>query len=281
MKRWTDEAMKSAEEAVARDSADASALELRGTLNYWRWLNDLIPDEKQSAKALQLAEADLRKAVKIAPHRASAWSVLSSLAANNANPSDAAYSARRAYEEDAYLSAAGDIVWRLYNTAYDNENAIEAEKWCDEGRRRFPSNPRFVQCQLWLLTMRGAKPNISHAWKLVDTLQTVTPTSDWPFSGREGAMLVAGALARAGQADSARHVLERSRGNPEIDPSRDLVIDEAVVRTILGDKTEAIRLLKDYLVANPDHRAGMATTQSWWWRDLKSDPRYQDLVKTD
>ena len=94
-------------------------------------------------------------------------------------------------------------------------------------------------------------------------------------------MLVAGALARAGLADSARHVLERSRGNPEIDPSRDLIIDEAVVRTILGDKAEAIRLLKDYLVANPDHRAGMATTQSWWWRDLKSDPRYQELVKSD
>jgi len=273
--------MKSAEEAVARDSANASALELRGTLNYWRWLNDLIPDAKQSAKALQLAEADLRKAVKLAPHRASAWSVLSSLAANNANPSDAAYSARRAYEEDAYLSAAGDIVWRLYNTAYDNENSIEAAKWCDEGRRRFPSNPRFVQCQLWLLTLRGPKPDIAHAWKLVDTLHTVTPGTDWPFAQREGAMLVAGALARAGLADSARHVLERSRGNPEIDPSRDLVIDEAVVRTILGDKAEAIRLLKDYLVANPDHRAGMATTQSWWWRDLKSDPRYQELVKSD
>jgi serine/threonine-protein kinase len=281
MKTWTDEAMKSAEAAVAKDSTNAAALELRGTLHYWRWLNDLIPDPKASAKSLQLAEADLRKSVLIDKHRASAWSVLSSLAANNANPMDAAYSARRAYEEDEYLSAAGDIVWRLYNTAYDTENAIEAAKWCDEGHRRFPANPRFVQCQLWLLTMRGAKPNIPNAWKLVDTLRSVTPATDWPFAQREGAMLVAGALARAGMPDSARHVLERSRGNPEIDPSRDLVIDEAVVRTILGDKTEALRLLKDYLVANPDHRAGMATTQSWWWRDLKSDPRYQELVKSD
>jgi serine/threonine protein kinase len=278
MKKWTDEALKSAEDAVARDPRNPAALELRGTLHYWQWLNDLIPDPKESAAALRLAEEDLRKAVLIDAHRAGAWSVLSSLATNTGNPSDAAYSARRAYEEDAYLSAAGDIVWRLYNTAYDNENPIEAAKWCDEGRRRFPSNPRFVQCQLWLLTMRGAKPNIAHAWKLVDTLRSVTPASEWAFSGREGAMLVAGALARAGQPDSARHVLERSRGNPEIDPSRDLVIDEAVVRTILGDKTEALRLLKDYLVANPDHRAGMATTQSWWWRDLKTDPRYIEMV---
>ena len=278
MKTWTDEAMKSAEAAVVRDSSNAAALELRGTLYYWRWLNDLIPNAKESAASLKLAEHDLRRAVAIDKHRASAWSVLSSLAANTENPSDAAYSARRAYEEDAYLSAAGDIVWRLYNTAYDNENAIEADNWCKEGRRRFPSNPRFVQCQLWLLTMRGVKANIPDAWKLVGTLHTVTPDSDWPFAQREGAMLVAGALARAGMGDSARSVLVRSRGNPQIDPSRDLIIDEAVVRVILGDKKEAIDLLKQYLVANPDHRAGMATTQSWWWRDIKDDPRYRQMV---
>ena len=33
-----------------------------------------------------------------------------------------------------------------------------------------------------------------------------------------------------------------------------------------------------YLVANPDHRKGMAETQSWWWRELKNDPRYRDMV---
>jgi hypothetical protein len=91
-------------------------------------------------------------------------------------------------------------------------------------------------------------------------------------------MLVAAALARANMKDSARHVLEKARGNPTIDPSRDLVIDEAVVRTILGDKAEAIKLLKQYLIANPDHRAGMAETKSWWWRDLKTDPAYREMV---
>jgi hypothetical protein len=215
MKTWTDDAMKFAEAAVARDSTNAAALELRGTLHYWRWLNDLIPDTKESAKSLRLAEEDLRKAVLIDKHRASAWSVLSSLAANNANPMDAAYSARRAYEEDAYLSAAGDIVWRLYNTAYDTEDAIEAARWCAEGRRRFPANPRFVQCQLWLLTMRGKKANIAQAWKLVDTLRTVTPATEWPFAQREGAILVAGALARAGMASCAR-ALEGKSGDRSI-----------------------------------------------------------------
>jgi serine/threonine-protein kinase len=280
MERWDDDGMKSAEHALELEPRNAAALELRGTLRYWKWLNDLIPDTKEAAKALGEAETDLRSALKIAPDRASAWSVLSSLASNNSDPVEAAIAARRAYEEDAYLSAAPDIVWRLYNTAYDNLQFADASHWCSEGQSRFPSNPRFVQCRLWLLTMPGTKPDIGQAWALVGALRKLTPESEWPFEGREAPMLVAAALARAGLADSARRVLERSRGDATIDPSRDLLIDEAVVRTILADKTEALRLLKVYLVANPDHRKGMAETQSWWWRDLKNDPRYREMVGT-
>ena len=49
-------------------------------------------------------------------------------------------------------------------------------------------------------------------------------------------------------------------------------------------RNEAVKLAEDlrskgqYLAANPDHRAGMATTESWWWRDLKTDPRYKEMV---
>ncbi|MEO8577180.1 MAG: hypothetical protein ABI556_10790, partial [Gemmatimonadales bacterium] len=76
----------------------------------------------------------------------------------------------------------------------------------------------------------------------------------------------------------ARRVLVRSRGDATVDPTRDLLIDEALVQVILGDKDETLKLLKTYLVANPEHRAGMAVTQSWSWRDLKGDPRYKELV---
>ncbi|HYN83486.1 MAG TPA: protein kinase [Gemmatimonadaceae bacterium] len=280
--RWDDEGMKYAERALEVEPRNPRALELRGTLRYWKWLNDLIPDPKEAAKALSQAEADLRTAVKFAPGRASAWSVLSSLASNKNDPVEAAIAARRAYEEDAFfvLSAAPDIVWRLYNTAYDNLKFADASHWCSEGQSRFPSNPRFVQCRLWLLTMPGTKPDIGQAWALVGALRKLTPESEWPFAGREAPMLVAAALARAGLADSARRVLQRSRGDPTIDPSRDLLIDEAMVRTILGDKTEALRLLKTYLVAFPDHRKGMAETRHWWWRDLENDPRYREMVGT-
>ena len=116
------------------------------------------------------------------------------------------------------------------------------------------------------------------AWRLVADLRKITPDKDWVFEGREAPMLVAAGLVHAGMPDSARRVLQRSRGDATTDPTRDLLIDEAVIRVILGDKDEALKLLKQYLVANPEHRAGMAETQSWWWRDLKNDPRYKEMV---
>jgi hypothetical protein len=92
---------------------------------------------------------------------------------------------------------------------------------------------------------------------------------------------VAAVIKRAGFADSARRVLARSRGAPDIDPSRDLSYNEAFVRTLLGDKAEAIRLLKQYVAANPERRADLATDDTWWFRDLRNDPRYQELAGTN
>jgi hypothetical protein len=91
-------------------------------------------------------------------------------------------------------------------------------------------------------------------------------------------MLVATALARAGLADSARSVARAARGDATIDPTRDLSLAEASVHMILGDHDEALRLLSTYVAANPQFRATMAKDQTWWFRDLRSDPRYRTLV---
>ena len=278
MGKWANAGLEFAGRGITLEPRSATGLELRGTLRYWKWINDLAVDPKEAAELLRLAEVDLREAVKISPHRGSAWSVLSSLYSNKDDPIEAAMAARRAYEEDAYLSAAPDIIWRLYSSAYDNLQSVQAEHWCSEGRTRFPSNPRFVQCRLWLLTMPGMRMRPDSAWRLIADLRKITPDKDWVFEGREAPMLVAAGLVHAGMPDSARRVLVRSRGDATTDPSRDLLIDEAVIRVILGDKDEALKLLKQYLVANPEHRAGMAETQSWWWRDLKNDPRYKEMV---
>jgi hypothetical protein len=88
-------------------------------------------------------------------------------------------------------------------------------------------------------------------------------------------------IARAGLKDSSRHVLERTRSatTPAADPAQELLAIEAMQRTLLGDRDEAIALLKRYSAANPGHFE-RGKDISWWWRDLKDDPRFKTLVGT-
>ena len=99
-----------------------------------------------------------------------------------------------------------------------------------------------------------------------------------PYEEREAKMAVAAVLARAGLADSARHVLVSARGDKESDPAGELLHIEAYVRTLVGDKDEAIRLLGQYLTANPEHRDGFAADNAWRWRSLRDDKRFRQMV---
>ncbi len=94
-------------------------------------------------------------------------------------------------------------------------------------------------------------------------------------------MLVAAVLARAGLADSARHLLARSTAeDPKVDPERARLDRAAFAYTLLGDRDQAIRLLQEQIAANPQHRVGLAKMSHWWWRSLRNDRRFQDLVGT-
>ena len=50
------------------------------------------------------------------------------------------------------------------------------------------------------------------------------------------------------------------------------------MRLLLNEKEEVFRLLKEYFALNPEHRALFAKGNSWWWRPLKDDPRFSELV---
>jgi hypothetical protein len=200
---------------------------------------------------------------------------------------EAKLAAQRAYEEDAYLSVAPDIVWRLYTTSYDLEDFAGAKQWCQEGRTRFPVNPRFVECRLWLMTAPGTEPEIGFAWSLLDSLRQRMPDERWEVERRSAELVVAAVIARAasrdsGQrlqlADSAQRVLQRAKPTRAEDPDGELLGTEAFVRTLLGQKDEVFRVLKEYFALNPGHRALFAKGNSWWWRALKDDPRFSELV---
>ena len=278
--------LEHAERALALEARNADAMELRGTLRYLRWLLSLEADPGRATALLRDAETDLRSAVAASPTNASAWSVLSHLHYQKPDFTEAKLAAQRAYEEDAYLSAAPDIVWRLYTTSYDLEDFAGADQWCRKGRGRFPQNPRFLECRLWLMTARGTDPDIAVAWSLVDSIGQRTPDEQWEHGAKKGAeLVVAAVIARAAAADSsrlladsARKVLTRSRPSREEDAEGELTATEAFARTLLGDKDDVFRLLKEYFVLNPAHRALFAKGNSWWWRPLKDDPRFAELV---
>jgi hypothetical protein len=95
-------------------------------------------------------------------------------------------------------------------------------------------------------------------------------------------MLIAAGLARTpGLQDSARHLLVAARADRSADPGGELLSVEAFIRTLFNnpaDTDEAFKLLQRYLSEHPAHLAGLKQSQSWWWKQLKLDARFVELV---
>ncbi|MGH7561208.1 MAG: protein kinase domain-containing protein [Gemmatimonadales bacterium] len=273
-----DSGFARARRAMTLDERDAGAFELRGTLALFRWSKGLESNATAQARLLDQAEADLKRATQLDGSRASAWYRLASVYFEKANPIEGTLATRRAYDTDAFLAEADAILWRLYSTSYDNEQFPDAVNRCDEGQRRFPADWKFVRCQLQLFTTNIRQPDPATAWRLQARLTELAPAATRPFFEREGKMLVAATLARAQQKDSARRLLVAARGDNEIDPDHALMINEAFIRELMGDRGEALQLLRQYLSLHPEHRAGFAESKMWWWRNLRTDQSFKDMV---
>ncbi len=275
---WIQVGVDDAERALRIAPNDPSALELRGTLHYFRWTLR-VPDPAAAQSLLQSARQDLEGAVQLDPSRASAHSTLSHLYYQVDDVAAAVLAARRAYEADAYLSVARDVLGRLFLGTLDLEQFSQAERWCTEETRRFPNDYRTAECQLMLMTTPAQEPDVGRAWQLVALMDSVSPPAYRGYLRLEARLRAGGVIARAGLRDSARHVLERTRAatTRAADPSQELLAIEAYQRTLLGERDEAIALLKRYSAANPGHFE-RGQDISWWWRDLRDDPRFKALV---
>ena len=275
-----DAGIKYAEHALSLKADDPDALEVRGTLRYWKWLNNLGGSPAESVKLFADAEKDLRASVEQNPAQASAWTMLSHLLINKPALGEAKLAAMRAYTADPYLTNANVTVWRLFSTSYQLDDANEAKKWCEEGQRRFPDDYRFAECQIWYFGLKAAKPDVPAAWAAFDKYVSLSPTSLRPFNKLQGQMRMAVALARAGLADSARRVAERSRADGSMDPSRDLAQIEAVALDILGDKDGAFKQISIWLASNPQQLGTLSQDDSWELKDLREDPRFAATFKS-
>ena len=277
-----DSGMARAAEALALDKNDAAALELRGALEYWKYLNPFEPDSARRQRLLSQGQADLEAATRLNPSAASAYAMLSHLYTRLPDKSmtDVLFAANKALDVDAYLSNADVVIYRLALGYYDLNQSADASKWCAEGRRRFPDDPRFVQCQLQIMTSKFVvNPDPALAWRLSDSVVALTPDGpDRRYARLYTRVLTAGVLARAGQIDSARQVLKSTKPDPEVDPSNDLANTAAFVWLLAGDTTEALNQIKLYLIANPDRTSDFRDDPNWWFRGVSEDPRYQAIV---
>jgi len=276
---WVEVAGGHAERALTLAPNDARALELRGTVRYLSWLQELAPDPGALPKLLAAAKQDLEAAIQTDPSLASGYSTLSHLYYQTEDVPLAVLTARKAYEEDAYLAVAPDVLARLFFGSYDLEQLTQAQRWCLEGARRFAGDFRFAECRLWLMTTPGAQPDPPATWRLLAQIDSLTPAPRKALEHHRAETIVGVALARAGLADSARHVLLRARADRDVDATQEILSIEAFARTILGDRDQAIALLQRYIAANPTHAFTRGGDISWWWRDLKSDPRFVQLTE--
>ena len=277
--KTVDAGLAHAERALKKAPGDADAIEARGTLHYWQWLNNLTPNPTAANALLASAEQDLRASIAADQRRATAWNVLSHLLFNKQQLSQAKLAAEEALNADPYLTDVDRTIVRLFGASADLGLRDEAVRWCNEGNRRFPDNFLLTECKLWLYTLPGPKFDMADVWKTYEQIVQIAPPNRQEFYKLKGKLMVALALVRANQLDSAKALAATSQGDSQVDPTGELMNIAANVYAQAGDKEAALELIAKYLAANPNQRAFAANDKSWWLKDLRSDPRYQALVK--
>jgi tetratricopeptide (TPR) repeat protein len=278
--QWLDAASKFASEGLALSEKDASALELRGSVRYFRWSLNQTKDASDPRKPLLDAEADLRAAVAANPVQATAYNALSYVLNSENRFADAKIEAQHAYDSDPYLKDVHKTIWRLFQNSIELANRTEAERWCGVGHDRFPDNFRFTECRLWVYGLPGQKPKADSVWLAFKEFLNESPPNLKQYHQLKGGMLVALALVRAGvPLDSAKAVAVRSRApSPDLDPVSELLVYEAHFRSQIGDKDEAIKLMTQFYANSPTQRAFAKDDESWWWTPIREDPRWKALV---
>ncbi len=275
--------LQQAEHAVSVGPTHARARQARGSLRYLAWLLRTEFNPAAHDALLDGARADLERASQLDPSLASAFALLSHLYSQPGieDPSLSALAARRAYEADRYLTSADDIVHQLFMTTLNGEQFATARGWCQEGSSRFPDDPRFEECRLWLMVTPGASPNVEEAWRIVDEIDSHSSDPARDLTAIRARMLAAGALARAELTDSARAVLQRAHEAYRAveDPTQETMGVEAMVWILLGEADHAIDLIKEYAVAQ--HGFVRGGNVVWWWRDLQDHPRFNEIVTDD
>jgi DNA-binding SARP family transcriptional activator/TolB-like protein len=244
-------------DVLQRDSGNAQAYELRGTLR----MSTLLAVQRPHSERERLidAERDLRRAVQLDSTLSSAWGTLSLALFVQGKIADARVASEAALRGDTYLTSAEDLHFNMFVVAHGSEDFAMSREWCRRGREAFSDRIEFVECELTILRDdESVPPDTAAAWRIVRQLDAMDPPANaaWngePFRPVYRRMVAAAVSARAGDGERAHLEMERARRAVAAneDMRRDLIYQEARVWCELGDHRRAIALVDEYAQARP------------------------------
>ncbi len=71
----------------------------------------------------------------------------------------------------------------------------------------------------------------------------------------------------------------RGASDEEIDPLADLWMYQAAIRSTTDDLDGALESLRRWLAANPGADIGDEGQLHWWWKRLRGQPGFDELMK--
>jgi DNA-binding SARP family transcriptional activator/TolB-like protein len=259
-----------AERALERDPSAAGGYELRGDV--LRRLAAISAAPDSAAHWIEAAEQDLLRATQLEPQSASAWKGLAELYVANGRFAAAKNAAERAWAIDRYVLEASIILNLLFQTSLELGEDAEAARYCTEGRQRFAEAPPFTWCLFALHAWAdNIRPDPSLLRQELKALHGVGGRLVQREFGPRLQLALAAAHARAGEADSARAILERVQAG-----TVGTTWMHAAAYAALGEDARALALLGEYAkTGGPDAPRVLASRPFWKFRGR---PEYDRLL---
>jgi DNA-binding SARP family transcriptional activator/TolB-like protein len=266
-----DAARSMAERALERDPDAAGGYELRGDV--LRRLAAISAAPDSAAHWIAAAEQDLLRATHLEPQSATAWKALADLYFENERYAAAKNAAERAWAIDRYVQQASMILNLLFQTSLELGEDAEAARYCREGRQRFSEALPFTWCLFALHAWaENIRPDPALLRQELKALHGAAGRLVQPQFRPRLHLALAAAHARAGEADSARAILDRV-------PAGTVGTKwmHAAAYAALGEDARALALLAEYAATGEPGAARIMATRPFW--KFRGRPEYDRLIR--
>lgn len=226
-----------------------------------------------------LAEADLLAAVERRKDLADSWNELSQMYMATGQFTESMTAAEKALKADAFMTrAAPAVMSRMVFASLFLGRTEDARTYCNLGKNRFQSDPRFFNCEFAILGWMGrSRAEVGAAWRALDAMETRDSARVLNAAWGQYRFMIAGVAARAGMKDSAEAIVRRTRESMQPSQTTDAAdLAEARVWSDLDDANKAISMIEIFLRHNPSLRGQVRNYP--WFTSLRNDQRFQAIT---